>query len=348
VNDQLHDHPAVRAWRRARPDAQAPLLVEPLKRPNARQVKPTSRAVRLHHRQDIGPTIAKRRSRKFLEVEHLMYQQILPQLPIPQVPCLGFAIDDDPRRAWLFVEDVGGERYRNASRDHRILAARWLGTVHAFGMTMSTRALLPDRGPNHYLSELRWSSNEISSRLSRDYFTSDDRRILLATLRALSELEERWDKIGTWCNAMPHTLVHGDFVAKNCRIRKAGTPDLELAVFDWEMAGWGVPAVDLARNAFRVDELALDREMYAEAMRDAWPGLGQLELEHAVRIGDAQRVTAAVRWGCDYLMDSWIVQTGLRLYLPHLEQAVRLVRGNDGRRPRNGAAPNEAVQGRPS
>jgi hypothetical protein len=146
---------------------------------------------------------------------------------------------------------------------------------------------------------------------------------------------------------MPRTLVHGDFVGKNCRVRNSSNRDPELVVFDWEKAGWGVPAVDLATNAFGVYPIALDRELYAAAMADAWPGLGRLELEQAVRIGDAQRVIAAIRWGCAALpwahQYPWIVQEELRLYLLHLRQAVRLLRGNDLRRSRREAARAEGL-----
>jgi hypothetical protein len=277
-----------------------------------------------------------------LEHEHIIYRHVLPQLPIPPVRCLGFVADPDPERAWLFLEDVGGQRYEKGRHDHQVLAASWLANVHAFGMRSSMRLLLPDRGPAYYLSELRASCSELGAHLGCDHFSVEDRRIMRAALRALTALERRWNKIDAWCDAMPHTLVHGDFVAKNCRVRAVGVGDLELVAFDWETAGWGVPAVDLARNAFR--GVALDREMYAAAMRDAWSGLGPLELDLAVRIGDAQRVIAATRWACAYLVYPWIVQGELRLYLPHLERAVRLVHDNGVRRPRTQAAATEAVR----
>jgi ATP-binding cassette subfamily B protein len=347
LSDELGDHPAAQAWRRARPDTGRPVLVEPVKKERRNgTLKPGTGVFRLHHGQDIGPTIAKRRSRKGLETEHTIYQRVLPQLPIPPVECRGFAADEDPKRAWLFVEDVGGDRYQNGRYDHRILAARWLATVHAFGMNLSTRALLRDRGPSHYLTELRWAWTEISSHLACDHFSADERRILVATLQALTELESRWDRIEAWCDAMPHTLVHGDFVATHCRVRKASTRELELVAFDWETAGWGAPAVDLASNAaFGIHlGVGVDREIYAAAMRDAWPGLGQRELEQAARIGDAQRVVAATRWSCESLVYRTVVQDELRLYLPYLDQAVRLVRRSDVRRRRNGAGPSNAVR----
>jgi aminoglycoside phosphotransferase (APT) family kinase protein len=44
---------------------------------------------------------------------------------------------------------------------------------------------------------------------------------------------------------MPATLVHGDLAAQNMVSWVAGGRR-ELVVLDWDKAGWGVPAVDLA------------------------------------------------------------------------------------------------------
>jgi hypothetical protein len=328
MSDTLIGHPAVRAWQRARPDASAPVLVEPLRktRPDGTQGKEKTGTFWLHHGQDIGPTIAKRRLRECLESEHVMYQRVLPQLPIPLVNCLGFVADQDPERAWLFLEDVGGDPYRPGKHDHQVMAARWLATVHVFGMKTSTRALLPDRGPNHYLSELRSACSQISSHLACDHFAGDDHRILLATLRGLAELEKHWKTLEGWCDAMPRTLIHGDFVTKNCRVLRNTTLDVGLCVFDWETAGWGPPAVDLATNAWSPRGLALDYATYSRVIRRDWAASGQQELEQAVRIGDALRVVAAIKWACDCLGHGWAPRDRMGFYVPYLERALRLVR----------------------
>jgi hypothetical protein len=338
MSDGLDDHPAAQAWRRARPDASPPVLVEPLKktRPNGTQGKVKKGVFRLHHGQNFGPTIAKRRLRECLEREHVMYQRVLPQLPIPPVHCLGFVADQDPERAWLFIQDVGGDRYQTEKHDHRVVAARWLAAVHAFGMRTSTSALLPDRGANHYLSELRWSCREIRSHLARGHFGGDDRQILLATLRGLAELEKRWQVLEGWCDAMPRTLIHGDFVAKNCRVLRTTTFDVGLCVFDWETAGWGPAAVDLATNELGDRGLALHYATYARLIRSDWGAISQHELEQAVRIGDALRVVAAIKWACESLGHGWAPKDEMRFYVPHLDRALWLVRGSDVRHPRKG------------
>ena len=48
-------------------------------------------------------------------------------------------------------------------------------------------------------------------------------------------LESCWRKVERFCDRMPQTLVHGDFTAKNIRVRnRHGSA---LLPFDWEMAG---------------------------------------------------------------------------------------------------------------
>jgi aminoglycoside phosphotransferase (APT) family kinase protein len=60
----------------------------------------------------------------------------------------------------------------------------------------------------------------------------------------LAGIEARWGSIEEICRDSPSTLVHGDLAPKNLRFRmKDGK--VSVLPFDWEIAGWGVPAVDL-------------------------------------------------------------------------------------------------------
>jgi thiamine kinase-like enzyme len=92
--------------------------------------------------------------------------------------------------------------------------------------------------------------------------------LLEPTLARLDLLEEHWDLIETWCEGMPRTLVHGDFVGRNLRVR--GGPDRsELVPCGWESAGWGVPAIDLAQASLQAKRLAAapDLAAYASLLR---------------------------------------------------------------------------------
>src|SRR5213075_1421504 len=72
----------------------------------------------------------------------------------------------------------------------------------------------------------------------------------LPALRAVAAwcdvIESTWGALEDLCACLPRTVVHGDFVIKNVRVRPTAE-SAALLVFDWEMAGWGVPATDLAQ-----------------------------------------------------------------------------------------------------
>jgi hypothetical protein len=138
---------------------------------------------------------------------------------------------------WLFLEDVGGVLYSRHSPTHRVLAARWLARLHLGSARLGLGAALPDAGPGHFLGLLR----RAQAGLPRAY----EGELLDAILSRLDLLEEYWDVIETWCEGMPRTLVQGAFVDRNLRVRG----EREVMPYDWELAGWGVPAIDLAQSA---------------------------------------------------------------------------------------------------
>jgi thiamine kinase-like enzyme len=81
---------------------------------------------------------------------------------------------------------------------------------------------------------------------------------LLRTLVAqYNVIEEHWKELERDWEGWPSALVHGDFVIKNLRVRSDATGPA-LLVFDWEMAGWGVPATDLAQSVGKIASPDLD------------------------------------------------------------------------------------------
>jgi aminoglycoside phosphotransferase (APT) family kinase protein len=130
--------------------------------------------------------------------------------------------------------------------------------------------------------------------------------MLSGLLRRLGRIETRWEETCSGCASLPRTLVHGDFSRKNSRVR-ATLDGPELVVMDWETAGWGSPAADLANwsrpsrsspNGWR-GTVALDA--YATAVADAWPRVTPDDLEHQARIGTLFRLVAAIRWASEAL-----------------------------------------------
>jgi aminoglycoside phosphotransferase (APT) family kinase protein len=103
--------------------------------------------------------------------------------------------------------------------------------------------------------------------------------VLDGVLRTLGEVEARWPEIERACGSKPRALVHCDFSERNVRIRDEGSQSRLLA-FDWEVAGWGLPAVDL---------IGVDLSTYAESVRADWPGVDRAALERFAQLGQLLR-----------------------------------------------------------
>jgi len=94
---------------------------------------------------------------------------------------------------------------------------------------------------------------------------------------------------------MPRTLVHGDFEPKNMRVR-SGPAGVDVLLFDWETAGWGVPAPDLARLGRIEHLLSVDLRRYYETVRESWSGLCPEDVEHLAAVGTLFRLLAMLVW----------------------------------------------------
>ena len=89
------------------------------------------------------------------------------------------------------------------------------------------------------------------------------------------------------CEGMPRTFVHGDFKEKNIRVRNS--PDgMTLLPFDWEMAGWALPAADMAKCP--------DAALYWSTVRQHWPALNWEDIERMTHVGAMFRLLASIYW----------------------------------------------------
>jgi aminoglycoside phosphotransferase (APT) family kinase protein len=126
---------------------------------------------------------------------------------------------------------------------------------------------------------------------------------------------------------MPRTLVHGDFRPKNVRVR-VGARGALLYPLDWEMAGWGTPAVDLAPSRFGAADDAVDLDAYASVAGKAWPALDLAAVRAMEQMGRLFRVVDAVGWAsatlarCPEKALIW-----LRACEPALPEAIRAALG---------------------
>jgi len=180
---------------------------------------------------------------------------------------------------------------------------------------------LPDGGPPRYLDHLRAGLQTIRANLANPALTADDAATLGRLASDLDRLESAWAALACACTGLPATLVHGDLQRKNLYVRNdAG--QTALYAIDWETAGWGVPAADLAR---------IDLPAYWSVVRSVWP---DVRLEDARRLGAVGRIfvqLAALRWASPQLVYdsprylSWPMAS-LRIVHGRLGDAVRELR----------------------
>jgi len=267
---------------------------------------------------------AKRSPTSEMLVERAVYQQVLPGLPLTVPRCLGSCRDDGS--TWLFLEEVGDRRL-NEHPDHPRLAARWLAQLHGSAAADPRARTLPDAGPARYLARLRAGREGIRSNLGNRALTEAERAILCGLLARLDFLESRWSEIERACEGLPVTLVHGDFRPKNVRV--AG-PDADPIVYglDWEMAGWGIPAADLASVYDRTMLVAVDPKVYLDTVRAWWSGLDEAAVRRLAILGRVFQALASTEWASASLIfesERHLMRpvAQMRLYLAHLSDAVR-------------------------
>jgi hypothetical protein len=280
----LADHPAVRAWEKLRPGQARPESVATLgdKKSVIYRLAGVDRGG--------SAVIAKHCQKATALIERAVYEEILPHLPLTTLHYYGF-VEDGPS-SWLFLEDAGREKFSPLSEGHRALAAQWLGHMHTSAARVAAAARLPDRGPGHYLEQLR-SARQII--LRNPALPGAGRAVLRAVVSQGDALELRWDEVEKSCAGLPATLVHGDFRRKNLCVR-TGQAGTALFAVDWEMAGWGVPAADLAPSRGVVAQVNLP--VYWSIVREHWPGLDVRALERLANVGTIFRRLAAVHWAC--------------------------------------------------
>ena len=314
----LREHPAVRAWRELRPRWAEPERIEILQ-----EVKKS--AVYRLEGVGLGGTaiIAKRCRMGIASTERIIYESVLPVLPITALHYYGF-VEEDDQFCWLFLEDAGRERFSPLIEEHRALAARWLALMHISAERVSSAAQLPNEGPDRYLEHLHSGRDMIRRHLSHPALSADDLAVLEAVICQCDFLESRWDKIEKECEGIPTTLVHGDFQPKNMHVR-TGPVGMSLFPVDWEMAGWGVPAADLAPAAGLALAPQVDIITYWTIVHACWPGLNIQAIQRLVNVGQVFRQLAAIHWAslslaCDYIERP---MARLRSYQAALAEIIR-------------------------
>ena len=318
--ERLTEHRAVRAWSRLESESIEPEGIEVLK---------TGKKSAVYRLVGVGPkgasVIAKRCPLATGLLERMIYEEFLSALPLPALRYYGMVEEPDTGFCWAFLEDARGQEYSTGNREHRELAGRWLGTIHKAAASAVFERHLPGRQPDHYLELLRASRATLVCHLRNPALGEAD----LLTLQALTPycdlLEAHWSELEGACAGVSPTLVHGDFSMKNVRVATAGA-GLALLVFDWEYAGWGVPASDLVQFMGRT--LSPDLGSYRTTMNGLMAPLALPDIERLAECGKFFRLLDGISWSALLLVfDSYTFlvrpMSYLRSYEARFAEALR-------------------------
>jgi thiamine kinase-like enzyme len=163
---------------------------------------------------------------------------------------------------------------------------------------------LPERSADGYLRHLDSARGRIIQNLDNPALSDEDRALLGSVVAQCDKLESTWDQIDRYCRRMPRTLVHADFVPKNLGTR-AGPSGLALLVFDWEFAGWGNPAPDLAECP--------DLLTYQSAAAELWQEFDGADVRRMANVGRMFRQLADLDWQSWRFAYPWLTKPVARM-----------------------------------
>ncbi len=285
----LETEPAVGAWR-ALGAGPMPERLELLRRRDKSVI---------YRLPDVGRAgshvIAKQSPWDVVHDERAAYE-MLETLDVPRLGYYGFHPEPSRVTGWLFLEDAAGTPWDPNDALHRQLCTGWLAAVHSASARRDGARLLPDRGLGWYRMHLDGCPARIREGFSNPHVPHEAHGVLDDMLHLLDAVAEHWAEIEAGCASMPLALTHGDFAERNVRIRH-DPEGVRLLAFDWEVAGWGLPGVDL------VD---VDLPAYAEAVRGAWPELEVEGLRRFAHLGQLLRGgVVSTSWASESLRTHW-------------------------------------------
>jgi hypothetical protein len=301
------EHPAIQAWRQ---------IYSKRSKPNFIEVLSQGRKSCVYRIEGVGPggtaVIAKRCRAGEAQVEQTVYEEILPDLPISSLNFYGVVDEPGTEFCWLFLKDAEGDEFTYSVQKHRRLAARWLGQMHVFAEHVPAVSRLPARGPQHYLDHLRFFREKIQDNLSDPALDVQDVAVVESILSQADLLEAQWFRIVDLCRRYPRTLVHCDFAGKNLRVWSSRS-GIDLVAFDWEMAGYGIPAPDIAevsgrgvpRRRIRKDFPDSELTGYWKVVRESWSDLDLPAIKDLAELGGVFRSLVAISWESESIGRGW-------------------------------------------
>ena len=233
-------------------------------------------------------------------LERVIYERILPRLPVSSLHYYGHVVSGESH--WLFLEYANGDEWKIDDKRHLELAIRWLAEMHDSAAHLDACSLLPGRGPDYYLSQLTIARQRIVENISSPALDAASTRILDEFIACSSLMEARWKEVETFCKSVPETLVHNDFLGKNVHVRNTNSGPV-LLVFDWEMSGRGVPATDLFWLFQHAPETGITE--YWEQRKRFNTRIALQDIEYLVALGAMFRVMDSVEWLSQYLLTEY-------------------------------------------
>src|SRR5215210_406252 len=216
LRDGLSAHPAARAWARLGVGRE-PQEVRVLKE-RSKGIRKSAVYWMAGAGPDGAPVVAKLGKRRMAAIESAVYREALPLLAIDSLDCHG-ASEEDEGFTWIFLSDAGRARYSPTVEEHRRAAGRWLAGLHAASSRLQEEVVLPDRGLDHLLGNLRSGHQAIAHVLGHPGLDHEEAMLLDRLVDSLERLESSWSEVVAACEPWPQVLVHGDFVRKNLRVR---------------------------------------------------------------------------------------------------------------------------------
>jgi hypothetical protein len=323
IND-IDQHPASLAWKQIDGGQHIPQVIEIL------QQRDKSAVYRLRERTPGGwAIIAKHCLNETGLLERVVYEEILPFLPVSALHCYG-CLENTRSDMWIFLEDAGNRRFSAADESQRILAANWLGALHRSGQQTRAAEILPERGPAYYFELMRRGRENIVQGLANPVVTPEYVGLLRKILVQMDALESNWEQLLMNCQNIPQTLIHGDFRPKNIRIQQSMTGN-QLYAIDWEMAGWGIPTVDLAISRGLPPSAQVDLPIYLSIVREFWEAVDIPTLQFFIYFGYLFRRLTAIYWASLGLSYRWIEQPiqSMDILQNELAQVMTLVFGKE-------------------
>jgi aminoglycoside phosphotransferase (APT) family kinase protein len=227
--------------------------------------------------------IAKRGPSSKLRAERIVYTSVLPGVPVPPLECFGL-VDQEEGHSWIFLEDVAGQAFDRHISPHRIAAARWLAALHLSTAAMAPRDDLPTVDVEGQLRDVRQARQAIVEAMPAAHASTEAVVALRHALATLEDIETDWKTVERRSEGLRSTLVHGDLVPKNLRVR-TGRIGSTLVALDWSTAGWGMGAVDLG---------LVDLPSYASIVGRQWPEFTLEKARETACVGKMFRWIAAV------------------------------------------------------